>query len=335
MRGANSSPSWLRSGGFILRTGLLIGLVVIFSAANPVFFSVGNAYALMQNIALLGLVTLGLAMTMIAGEFDLGVGSMLAVGGLVTITLSSTSMLAGFALSIAIGVVFGFANGFVVRWLKVSSLVVTVGTMMFLSGMAFEIAGGKVVTTDNFDPGFALDEPILKILSFRSCITLAAFLLFALVMRFTLIGRDIRAVGSRRSVAEASGANAGAALLVAFVSSAVCSALAGSLLSMSLASASATTGSTIMLQAVSAAIVGGVSLSGGTGGIGGILTGAFVLGILNNGLSLLGAGSTWILFANGLVLLVVVLADGKAGDLLGQFVATRRQPIPDAGIREG
>ena len=163
MRWANSSPSWLRSGGFILRTGLLIGLVVIFSAANPVFFSVGNAYALMQNIALLGLVTLGLAMTMIAGEFDLGVGSMLAVGGLVTITLSSTSMLAGFALSIAIGVVFGLANGFVVRWLKVSSLVVTVGTMMFLSGMAFEIAGGKVVTTDNFDPGFALDEPILKI----------------------------------------------------------------------------------------------------------------------------------------------------------------------------
>ena len=320
-------PPYLRSGGFLLRAGLLIGLVAVFSAVNPVFLSVGNAYALMQNIALLGLVTLGLAMTMIAGEFDLGVGSMLAVAGLVTITLSGSSMLLGFGLSITVALVFGLANGIVVRWLGVSSLVVTVGTMMFLSGMAFEIAGGRVITTDNFDPGFALDEPILKILSLRSSITLAAFALFALMMRFTLIGRDIRAVGSRRSVAEASGANAGVALLVAFVSSAVCSALAGSLLSMSLASASATTGSTIMLQAVSAAIVGGVSLSGGTGGVGGILAGTFVLGILNNGLSLIGAGSTWVLFANGLVLLVVVLADGKAGELLGQFVASRRQII--------
>ena len=230
MRWHNASPWWLRSGGFLLRTGLLVSLVVIFSAVNPVFLSVGNAYALMQNIALLGLVALGLAMTMIAGEFDLGVGSMLAVSGLVTITLSGTSMLAGFALSTVIGLVFGLANGFVVRWLGVSSLVVTVGTMMFLSGMAFEIAGGKVIATDNFDPGFALDEPIFKIFSLRSLITLSVFGLFAMMMRFTLIGRDIRAVGSRRSVAEASGANAGVALLVAFVSSAVCSALAGNLL---------------------------------------------------------------------------------------------------------
>jgi ribose/xylose/arabinose/galactoside ABC-type transport system permease subunit len=293
-----------------------VGLAALFNLWNPVFLSVGNAYALLQSVALLGLVTLGLAMTMIAGEFDLAVGSMLAVAGLVTITLLGHSMILGVAASIAIAIAAGIGNGVVVRWLGVSSLVVTVGTMMFLSGLAFQIAGGKVITTDNFDPGFALDQPILSVLSLRSLITFAAYGTCALLMRFTLIGRDIRAVGSLRGVAEASGANVSAALIAAFSISAVCSALAGSLLSMSLASASATTGSGIMLQAVSAAIVGGVSLTGGSGTVGGVLVGTFILAILNNGLSLVGAGSTSILFANGLVLLVVVLADGKAGELL-------------------
>ncbi len=329
-------PTWLRSGGFLLRAALLIGLIGVFAAANPVFLSIGNAYALMQSVALVGLVTLGLALTMIAGEFDLSVGSMLAVAGLVTITLSARSIVIGLSASILVALAFGFLNGVVIRWLGVSSLVVTVGTMMFLSGVAFQIAGGKVITTDNFDPGFALDEPILMVFSLRSLVTFAAFALFGLLMRFTLIGRDIRAVGSRRGVAEASGANVGLALSIVFVTSSVCSALAGSLLSMSLASASATTSSTIMLQAVSAAIVGGVSLSGGTGDIGGILAGTFILGILDNGLSLIGAGSTGILFANGLVLLLVVLADGKAGDLIGRFLIKSHQAIPRPGIsKEG
>jgi ribose/xylose/arabinose/galactoside ABC-type transport system permease subunit len=313
-----------------------VGLAAVFGFWNPVFLSVGNAYALLQSVALLGLVALGLAMTMIAGEFDLAVGSMLAVAGLVTITLSGHGMVLGLAASIAIAVAAGICNGVVVRWLRVSSLVVTVGTMMFLSGLAFQLAGGKVITTDNFDPGFALDEPILRVLSLRSLITFAAYGVCALMMRFTLIGRDVRAVGSLRAVAEASGANVSAALIAAFCWSAVCSALAGSLLSMSLASASATTGSGIMLQAVSAAIVGGVSLTGGSGTIGGVLVGAFILGILNNGLSLVGAGSTGILFANGVVLLVVVLADGKTSESLRTFAHRNFRGIPSAGIaREG
>jgi ribose/xylose/arabinose/galactoside ABC-type transport system permease subunit len=329
-------PDRSPSRGVLLRTGLLLGLSVLFGVGNPVFLSVGNAYALLQSVALLGLVTLGLAITMIAGEFDLAVGSMLAVAGLVTITLLGQGVIVAVAASIAIAIAVGVGNGVVVRWLGVSSLVVTVGMMMFLSGLAFQIAGGKVITTDNFDPGFALDQPILSVLSLRSLITFAAFGICALLMRFTLIGRDIRAVGSLRAVAEASGANVTVALIAAFCSSAVCSAFAGSLLSMSLASASATTGGGIMLQAVSAAIVGGVSLTGGTGSIGGVLVGAFILGVLNNGLSLIGAGSTGILFANGLVLLLVVLADGKAGELLRRVTNSSFQGIPSGGIaKEG
>jgi ribose/xylose/arabinose/galactoside ABC-type transport system permease subunit len=190
--------------------------------------------------------------------------------------------------------------------------------------MAFWLAGGKVISTDNFDLGFALDDPLLKVLSWRSLITLAAFLLGGLFMHYTLMGRDIRVIGSRRHVAAASGARVGLSLFIVFILSSFSAALAGSLLSMSLASAAATTGGSLMLQAVSAAIVGGVALSGGSGSPAHVLVGALILTVMNNGLSLIGMSATGILFANGLVLMGIVLLDGQLGAWMSERFAMSR-----------
>lgn len=316
------------STGLITRLGLLVALIVLFAVLNPTFVSPRNLYALLQSFALLGLVALGLSLTMIAGEFDLSVGSMVAVGGLLTLIIGGQGLLPGLAAAIACGLAVGLFNATMVRWLKVSSLVVTLGMMMTLSGVAFWLAGGKVISTNQFDPGFMLDGRVLEVFSPRSLITLLIFLLVGLMMRFTLTGRDIRATGSKRAVAEASGAKVGRALTVAFVTSSCSAALAGSLLSMSLASAAATTASSIMLQAVSAAIVGGVALSGGSGSVFGVLLGSFVLAVMNNGLSLIGTGATGILFANGLVLMAVVLFDGRLGRWVTKQLSAARPSIP-------
>jgi ribose/xylose/arabinose/galactoside ABC-type transport system permease subunit len=312
------------SGGTALRLALLVALIAIFSIWSPVFLNGRNLYALMQSFALLGLVSLGLSLTMIAGEFDLGVGSMLAVAGLITLVVGQDNLFYGLIVALVFAVAVGAANAFIVIRFGVSSLVVTVGTMMALSGFAFWLAGGKVISTTNFDPGFALDDQILTVLSWRSIVTLAAFLLAGLFMRYTLMGRDVRATGSKRHVAAASGARVSLSLLIVFVFSAFCAALAGSLLSMSLASAAATTGGGLMLQAAAAAIVGGVALSGGQGGPAHVLLGSFILTVMNNGLSLIGMGATGILFANGLVLLGIVLLDGQLGARMSErFAATR------------
>src|SRR5690606_32572096 len=122
--------------------------------------------------------------------------------------------------ALGFAILVGLANAAIVHWLRVSSLVVTVGTMMALSGLAFWLAGGKVISTNQFGPGFLLDERIAGVFSLRSIITLAAFALIGLAMRYTLVGRDIRAIGSKRTVAAASGARVGLALAVAFVASA-------------------------------------------------------------------------------------------------------------------
>lgn len=308
----------------LLRLALLLGLIVALSIWNPTFISGRNLYALIQSFALLGLVTLGLSLTMIAGEFDLSVGSMVAVSGLMTIVLGQQSLVYGLCLALILAVLVGSANALIVIRFGVSSLVVTVGSMMALSGFAFWLAGGRVISTDNFDLGFVLDTPIFAILSWRSLITLAVFLIVGFAMRYTLAGRDIRVTGSKRHVAAASGANVGLSLLLVFIASAFCAALAGGLLSISLASASATTGGNLMLQAVAAAIVGGVALSGGSGSPAHVLLGAFILTVMNNGLSLIGLGATGISFANGLVLMGIVLLEGTPGTWIRDLLATAR-----------
>ncbi|BCM20684.1 ABC transporter permease [Mesorhizobium sp. J8] len=312
------------SGATLLRLALLAALVVAFAIWNPAFISGRNLYALMQSFALLGMVALGLSLTMIAGEFDLSVGSMVAVGGLITLVVGAGNLVQGMAAALAFAVLVGLVNAIVISRFKVSSLVVSVGSMMALSGFAFWLAGGKVISTDNFDLGMALDDPLLTVLSWRSLVTLAAFLLVGLFMHYTLMGRDIRVVGSKPQVAAASGARVGRSLVIVFVISAVTAALAGSLLSMSLASAAATTGSTLMLQAVSAAIVGGVALTGGSGTPAHVLLGSLILTVMNNGLSLIGMAATGILFANGLVLMGIVLLDGQLGAWMSERLAMSR-----------
>lgn len=292
------------------RAILLVALIAVFVAFVPNFTSPQNVYALFQTFALLGLVTLGLSLTMIAGEFDLSVGAMVAVGGLITLKTGESSAVTGVLFAIAFGAGVGILNASIFSWLKISSLVVTVGTMMALSGLAYWLADGRVVSTDNFDAGEFLDDPIFAVFSMRSVITLAAFALVFVLLRFTRSGRDIIVTGSKRRVAVAAGARLGLSLGIVFCLSGLCAALAGALLSLSLATASAQMGANIMIQAASAAIIGGVALAGGVGSAGGVLVGVLILATLNNAMSLLGANAATILLTNGLVLLAVVLADG-------------------------
>jgi ribose/xylose/arabinose/galactoside ABC-type transport system permease subunit len=313
-----------RISGGLARLALLAVILVFFAAIDSDFLRPQNIYALLQSFALLGLLTLGLSLTMIAGEFDLSVGAIVAVAGLITVKAGDPSVLTGVGLAAAFGLLVGLANAAVFAWLRVSSLVVTVGTMMTLSGLGYLLAGGRVVSMSNFDAGALLDGPILSMFSLRSLITVAAFIIAFLMMRFTRVGRDIIATGSKRTAATASGARVGVSLAIVFCASGLCAALAGSLLSISLATASATMGANLLLQGASAAIIGGVALSGGVGAPFGVLTGVLILTALNNGLSLLGTNASGILFANGLVLLAVVLLDGRLVSEIMESLRARR-----------
>ena len=297
----------------LLRGILLVGMVVYFTAATEGFLSLGNLYALGQTFALLGLVTLGLAMTMIAGEFDLSVGATVAVAGLVMVKVGEQNVEAGFACALVVGLALGLANGLLTLRLGVSSLVTTLGMMILLGGLAVWLEGGEAVTFSDYDLTDFIDSKVLAVFSPRSLITFACFAVAALVLRGTRLGRDIVAAGSRRKAALMSGANVPWAVVSVFVASGLCSSLAGALLSVSLGRGSSQFGGNLLLQSATAAIVGGVALSGGVGTPLGIALGVLVLAMLNNGLSLIGAGTPAILLLNGAVLMAAVLVDGSLG----------------------
>jgi ribose/xylose/arabinose/galactoside ABC-type transport system permease subunit len=294
-------------GRLTLPAALLIG----FSLSNHDFLTVGNAYALMQAFALLGLVTLGISMTMIAGEFDLSVGAVASVAGLILVKTGELHPVTGIALALAAGGIVGLVNGMLTRKLRVSSLVTTLGTMILLNGLAVWLEGGQVLAYNNFDEADLLDEALAGVLSVRSIITLACFLLATLLLSFTRIGRDIHAAGSHRKAAEMAGSNVPAALYVAFALSGIFAALTGSLTAISLSTASSRFGADLVLQAATAAIVGGVTLSGGTGSPIGIACGVMTLAILNNGLSLRGVHSATVLLLNGAMLFAVLVSNGR------------------------
>ena len=296
-----------------IRWVLLIGLPIGFALGAKHFLSFANLYAVMQSFAFLGLLALGLSITMIAGEFDLSVAAMATVAGLITIKLTVLGPVAAVVLAVVIGGMVGVANAALLPWLQISSLVTTVGTMILLNGIGFWLAGGRVLSYDDFAVSDSLDQTLLGLFSPRSLITAICFVLVALFLRFTTLGRDIYASGGHRRAAIQSGARVGLALVVAFAMSGAFAALAGSLISLSLATASATLDSTVLLQAAAAAIIGGVALDGGIGSPGSVAIGVLILTILNNGLGLLSANSTELLLVNGGLLLLVVLLDGKVG----------------------
>ena len=299
-----------------IRLVLLVGMPVIFGLSVNHYFSQANLYAIFQAFAFLGIIALGLSVTMVAGEFDLSVAAISTVAGLITVKFGGDSALLGILYAVIFGVVVGVANAALLPWLGVSSLVTTVGSMMFLTGVGYWLAGGRVLSYGNLDVSDFLDQSVAGIFSPRSLITIACFVVVSLVLRFTTLGRDLYASGGHRKAAIQSGARVGKALTVGFVISGGLSALGGGLLSLSLATASATMGSNILLQAASAAIVGGVALGGGIGSPLGVAMGVLILTILNNGLGLLNATSTQILLVNGLLLLIVVLLDGRLGAVL-------------------
>ncbi|HSV53077.1 MAG TPA: ABC transporter permease [Burkholderiaceae bacterium] len=308
----------------LLRSVLLVLMAAYFTAANADFLSLGNLYALGQMAALLGLVTLGLALTMLAGEFDLSAGAMVAVAGLVMVKIGEQNVAAGAACALGFGALIGLANGLLTLKLGVSSLVTTLGVMILLKGMAVWIEGGEGVTFTHYELTDFVDTKWLAVFSPRSLATVACFVAVALMLRGTRIGRDIVAAGSRRKAALMSGARVSSAVIAVFVISGLLGALAGALLSVSLGRAASQFGANLLLQAATAAILGGVALSGGVGTPLGIAMGVLVLAVLNNGLSLVGAGTPAILLLNGGVLLAAVLVDGEPGAWLRERFSLAR-----------
>jgi ribose/xylose/arabinose/galactoside ABC-type transport system permease subunit len=271
----------------------LLGIMGVALLVLPQFAdrqaSTFNIYDSLQLWSAYGLVALGVGLTMIAGEFDFGVLGVFALCPMIAVKLGEYNLFLGLAAALALAAFVGFLQGAIVAKLRIHSMPVTLGFYVALLGANVAIGNSQSVSFSNIDVGSALDAGMFYIFSWRSIIALTVFVLVFVVMRYTHLGRDIRAVGGDRRAARTVGVAVDRVLIGVFITSAVCSALGGVLLAYSFATALSNPGMTPLQFAVTGAILGGVSLVGGIGGVVGIAVGALTLSLLQELFSLLAA----------------------------------------------
>lgn len=294
----------------------------ILDGGRGVFFTSSTAFSVLQQFATIGLIALGLGLTMIVREFDLSVGGMVSLSGCIAVLTGASYPALGVALAILFGLAWGLFQGAIMVWLRLGSIGVTLGGLLTLGGLAYVVTGNLSITYPRMDVALAVNHPVLHVFSLRSLIALAAFLAAAFFMARTRAGRDVYATGSDRRAAMVAGVRTSAIIPAVFACSGMLAALGGSLLSYSLAAASGVALTDVLVPATAAAIIGGVSLMGGKGTPIGIVGGVLVLCLLSSGLNAVGTPPAVQDVVTGGVLFLVAIAD--AVDLDPRLFAIRR-----------
>ena len=287
----------------------VIALFVLVGGTHEDVLTVVTAYSVVQTFSTVALVALGLGLTMLVGEFDLSVAGVFGLAGCVAVLTGGDHAWLGIVCALATGAAFGLLQGLVIAGLRLGSVPVTLGGLLVSSGLAYVVTQNQTLTYDNLDLSLALNDPIAGIFSIRSLVTLAIFAAAFLVFNGTRIGRDLIATGSDRRASITAGVAVRTLIVASFIWSGALAALSGALLSYGLASASPAALSDVLVPATAAAILGGISLSGGVGGPLGIAAGVLTLAVLRSGLNALGAPPVAHDIVTGLILLAVAIVD--------------------------
>jgi ribose/xylose/arabinose/galactoside ABC-type transport system permease subunit len=265
-----------------------------------------------QGAAQFGFIALALGLTMIAGEFDLSVTGVHVLGGVIAVSLGAENAALGLAAGVGVGFAIGLLQGILIAATRAPSLAVTLGTLIATLGLASMITGGLSLTYTNTAVTLAVDEPVLGVLSPRSLILLGVFLLAAGLLTATRIGRELRAIGSDRRAARVAGVPVARLIVGVFGASGALAALGGVLLAYSFSSANPVPGPQLLILGIVAALLGGLSLSGGRGHPLGVLLGVLAVAFVGQLTTMLGLPSflTQLTFAGFLVVIAIVDAPG-------------------------
>ncbi len=316
---------------------LLLGLMLVaFAALPPVSGSRAssfNVYNAMQNWAAFGLVAIGLGVTMIAGEFDLSVLGVFAISGMLAVKIGEHSVVLALLVVIAVAAAIGAAQGMLIAKTEINSMALTLGTYVALLGTTGVLGDSNSVSFSKLNVGETLDATKFEILSWRSLITIFVLVAVVLVAQFTSVGRDVRAVGGERRASRVAGVQVDRVLVGVFVLSAACSALGGALLAFSLATAVPDPGLSPLTFAVTASLLGGVSLVGGSGTALGIAAGALTLSLLQELFSLLATPDYVSNLVTGCLLVLATIV--AAPELLRRWRMLRspRSAVEGASVR--
>lgn len=296
-------------------TGPVIGLLLLglfLSLATNSFLSIRNFLNVLDQITVLGIMAVGMTFVILIGGIDLSVGSVLALSMMV---LGYLNVEAGMPMVIAISgalaasAVAGIVSGLLITEFKVPAFVATLAMMSIARGLANMITDGSQII--GFPPWFNMGAIIRYggFLTTTVAVMLVVFVVAIVFQRYRKGGRLLYAIGGNPEVARLAGINVKRATVLVYMMCAVLSGLAGILLAARLDAVQPSIGFAYELDAIAAVVIGGTSLSGGTGGVGGTIIGVLIIGVLRNGLNLLSVSPFLQAVIIGLVIVFAVAAE--------------------------
>ncbi|MCR5526648.1 MAG: ABC transporter permease [Lachnospiraceae bacterium] len=306
---------------------VLVVLLIFFSIANNKFLQVTTLTMLAKHVALYGILAIGMTFVIITGGIDLSVGSVVGLAGMIAggmiqegVTLQFAGVTLYFSVpmivifSIILGGLVGLVNGFIITKLGVAPFITTLGTMYICRGFANLRSGGATFSSIAGEEGlgntgFKSIGGSIGIIPVGAVIFLILAVIGAVLLKKTAFGWHVLAVGGNERSARLSGIKADKVKIIVYIISGVMAAIVGLINTAQLAAAHPASGDSWEMNAIAAAVLGGTSMAGGSGTIVGTIVGAFVIGVINDGMTMCGVSEFWQKVIRGFVIIAAVVID--------------------------
>lgn len=302
-------------GGFVSKYGIIIAFFVLCAALamiSPYFLTTNNIINVLRQTSINGILALGMTFVILTRGIDLSVGSMVACAAMVAASFATgvgnTAVFAPIVLGLGVGLALGSINGMMIARFAIPPFVMTLGMLSMARGITYIYNDGMPIS--NLNPSFRfIGQGELLGIPMPVVLFLSVFLICWAVLKFTTYGRYIYAVGGNPKAARTSGIRVRWILFSVYAISGLLCGLAGLLLSARTSAALPQAGVAYELDAIAAVVIGGTSLAGGVGTVVGTLFGALIIGVLNNGLDLLGVSSFYQQVVKGAIIVLAVMLD--------------------------
>lgn len=291
----------------------LIILMAVITIINSNFLTANNLLNLLLQVTSNALIAFGMTFVILTGGIDLSVGSILALSSALTAGLLGSGMPVTLAIliSLILGCILGMMNGLLISYGKLAPFIVTLATMTIFRGATLVYTNGNPITkglSDTFLFQF-LGQGYIVGIPFPVIIMFIVFIILYVLLHKTVFGKSVYAIGENEKAAYISGVKLNKVKIIIYSISGIMASISGLIITSRLSSAQPTAGASYEMDAIAAVVLGGTSLSGGKGRILGTLIGALIIGVLNNGLNIIGVSAFWQQVVKGVVILIAVLID--------------------------
>jgi rhamnose transport system permease protein len=322
---------YLQSREAILSAAILV-LIALIALRFPAFITPRNLANVFNDTSPLMILAIGQMIVILTKCIDLSVAANLALTGMVVSLLNIAApdlpLIVTLLVAVSLGAVLGMFNGILVWKLNIPPIVVTLGTMTIYRGIIFLISNGKWVNAHEMSPAFkALPRHVFLGFPVLSWIALVVILMAIVVMTRTTLGRAFYAVGGNPHAAVYTGLNVGRTQFWAFTISGALAGLTGYLWVSRYAVAYVDIAGGFELDVVAACVIGGISIAGGIGTVGGAVLGALFLGVIKNALPVINISPFWQLAISGAAILIAVVLNSRANRTRGRIILKQTEPV--------